>query len=140
MRVSQAHRSNAARRGRSTRTSGANAGEFQVPTARSSSRRANVHGAASVSGIDAIVALQSVDGPEDRRRKAVETGGKILDLLDKVKIGLLSGNIRRDDLSRLKKMIEQQQDVLDDPGLSDVLKQIDLRARVEMAKLKGHAA
>lgn len=94
----------------------------------------------AVGSVDAIVALQAVEEPSDQRRQAVETGDRILDLLDQLKIGVLSGQVRTADLNKLKKTIQRQLSVEDDPGLNDVLKQIDLRARVELAKLKGAAA
>jgi len=87
-----------------------------------------------------IVALQSVPGPDDERRQAVQSGVQILDLLDQLKVGLLSGGVSSGDLKTLKRVIEQQQKLENDPELADVLKQIDLRARVELAKLKGNAA
>ncbi len=138
MRVSQTRRSNAAQKARTARGSGS--GQFQLPKGRAATHRPEVSGPVSVGSIDAIVALQAVEEPSDQRRQAVETGDRILDLLDQLKIGVLSGNVSVGDLNRLKKMIERQMSVDDDPGLNDILKQIDLRARVELAKLKGTAA
>jgi hypothetical protein len=94
----------------------------------------------AVGSVDTIVALQAVEEPSDQRRQAVETGDRILDLLDQLKIGVLSGQVRTADLKILKKTVERQLSIEDDPGLDDVLKQIDLRARVELAKLKDTAA
>jgi len=90
--------------------------------------------------VDTIVALQAVEESSDRRRKAVKTGDRILDLLDKLKLGLLSGQVSVGDLDALKTNIERQQNLESDPELNDVLKQIDLRARVELAKLKAARA
>ncbi len=81
-----------------------------------------------------------MDDPTARRRKAFTAGGRILDLLDKLKIGLLCGQVSVSDLDALKTTIERQQSLDSDPELYDILKQIDLRARVELAKLRGNAA
>ncbi len=139
MRVSQTRRSNTGQKTRSTRGAGGG-GQFQIPNGRSAKHRPEISGPVAVGSIDAIVALQAVEEPSDQRRQAVETGDRILDLLDQLKIGVLSGQVRAVDLNRLKKTIERQLSVEDDPGLNDILKQIDLRARVELAKLKDTAA
>ena len=140
MRVSQTRRTNTGQKSRSTRGVGAPGGQFQLPKGRAAPHRPEISGPVTVGSVDAIVALQAVAEPSGQRRQAVETGDRILDLLDQLKIGVLSGQVRREDLNSLKKSVERQLSVEDDPGLNDVLKQIDLRARVELAKLKGTAA
>ena len=140
MRITQARRSNATQATRSARSAGARDGQFQLPERMATARRAEISGPATVSSVDTIVALQAVEEPSDRRRKAVKTGDRILDMLDKLKIGVLSGQVSVTDLDALKTTIERQQSLESDPELNDVLKQIDLRARVELAKLKGAKA
>jgi len=140
MRVTQTRRSNATQATRSARSAGARDGQFQLPQGRATAPRAEISGPATVGSVDTIVALQAVEEPSDRRRKAVKTGDRILDLLDKVKIGVLSGQVSVTDLDALKTTIERQQSLESDPELNDILKQIDLRARVELAKLKGAKA
>lgn len=140
MRVSQSRRTSSGQKAKSARGSGAGSGQFRLPTGRKATHRPEISGPVAVGSLDAIVALQAVEEPSDQRQQAVETGDKILDLLDQLKIGVLSGQVRLVDLNRLKKTVERQLSVEDDPELNDILKQIDLRARVELAKLKGNAA
>ncbi len=139
MRVTQTRRSTAAQTARGARRAGPGEGQFQLPQGQATTRRAEVSGPAPVSGVDTIIALQAIEEPSDRRRKAVKTGGRILDLLDKLKIDLLSGQISASDLDALKTTIGRQLSLAVDPDLNDILKQIDLRARVELAKLNGKA-
>ena len=140
MRVSQTRRSNAGQKTRSGRGVDAGGGQFQLPKGSAVTHRPEISGPVAVGSVDTIVALQAVEEPSDQRRQAVETGDRILDLLDQLKIGVLSGQVRTADLNMLKKTVERQLSIVDDPGLNDVLKQIDLRARVELAKLKDTAA
>ncbi|GBE44685.1 flagellar assembly protein FliX [bacterium BMS3Bbin10] len=140
MRVTQARRSNASQETRRARGAGASAGRFQLPDSRPVRSRAEAAMPAAVAGLGSIVALQAVEEPSERRRRAVETGDKILDLLEKLKIGLLSGGVSASDLDTLKRTIGRQLDLESDPELNDVLKQIDLRARVELAKVRGNTA
>jgi hypothetical protein len=95
----------------------------------------------SVSSLDALLALQEVDGPLERRRKAVKRAGKILDVLDDVKLALLEGGMPPSALNRLVSAIREERGGADDPGLESLLNEIETRAAVELAKLEmGRAA
>jgi hypothetical protein len=85
---------------------------------------------------DAILALQEVGGPLERRRRAVRRAGRLLDVLDGVKLNLLSGEVSAADLDSLKSAIRDQRDQTDDVGLEGVLDEIETRAAVELAKLE----
>ena len=100
---------------------------------------ARVTGASPVSSIDALLALQSVGTPLERRRRAVGRAGRILDILDDVKVSLLEGELSPAALTDLMAAVHQQRDRTDDPGLEGVLDEIETRAAVELAKL-GMAA
>jgi hypothetical protein len=100
---------------------------------------AKVAGAAPVSSIDALLALQSVGTATERRKRAVKRAGRILDLLDDVKVALLDGALTPSALSGLVAAVHEQRDRTDDPGLEGVLNEIETRAAVELAKF-GMAA
>ncbi len=101
-------------------------------------------GAASVtqskplSDIDALLALQSVDtvDPREKKKQAVIQGRDVLDELDKLKVGILSGQNVQSSLMSLKRLVQSRPEFSEDPGLKDLLDQINLRAEVELAKLK----
>lgn len=137
MRVSHAQRSNPSGRSRSARGTGR--GQFQLAKGPAAKSRPEVSRVASVGGVDVIVALQAAGEPSDQRRQAVETSDRILDLLDNLKIAVLSGNVSAGDMNRLKNLIGRQISVDEDPALNDIVKQIDLRARVELAKLTARS-
>jgi len=92
---------------------------------------------ASVMGVDALLALQDVGGPLERRRRATNRAGRILDVLDDVKLALLDGGLSAEHLERLRRAVREQRDGVDDPGLSSLLDEIETRAAVEMAKLEA---
>lgn len=87
-------------------------------------------------GVEALLALQDVGGPLERKRRAVRRAGRILDTLDDLKIGLLEGEISGFDLDRLRRAVRDERDNTDDPALEAVLDEIELRAAVEVAKLE----
>ena len=59
-----------------------------------SRRRREFNGAASlraISTLDALIALQGVEDPTERKKRAVAKGRNALDVLDALKLGLLDG-------------------------------------------------
>jgi hypothetical protein len=76
------------------------------------------------------------DSSRPRPRRAVGRAGRLLDLLDGIKIALLEGRIGGDALIRLQGAIREQRSVTDDPRLEALLDEIETRAAVEAAKLE----
>jgi hypothetical protein len=89
----------------------------------------------TIGGIDALIALQSEDGPTGRRRRAVKRGRVALDALDELKHGLLAGTLGPSTLLRLKSVATELKGGSGEPGLDTVLAEIELRVEVEIAKL-----
>ena len=92
-------------------------------------------GPIGLEGIEALLALQVADDPRSRRRRAVARGRDMLDVLDDLRIGLLSGRLSPEKLDRLAALVAADPGAADNEGLRRVLDAIELRARVELAKL-----
>ena len=88
----------------------------------------------TLGGIDALIALQGVEDPVERRRRAVKQGRRALDALDELKLGLLGGSLNQAMLLRLKSVAVDLGDGSGDAKLDQVLAEIDLRVAVELAK------
>ena len=118
----------------------ANAGQgFSVQSgataaAGEATRTARAAGVSGVGSIDALLALQEADGPLERRRRAVKRGGRILDMLEQVKISLLDGEGGSASLERLARAVREERAGTGDDRLEGVLNEIETRAAVEMAK------
>ncbi len=84
--------------------------------------------------INALLALQGVEDPVERRKRSVARGKGALDVLDELKIGLLSGNLDASTVSRLRHAAANLKSSSGDPGLDSVLSEIELRVEVELAK------
>jgi hypothetical protein len=109
---------------------------FQVPAEGETRAAAATPTLRAVGGIDALLVLQSVEDPAERRRRSVRRGSLVLDALDAVKIGLLAGDLDPAALRRLKASASGLSEGSGEPGLDDVLAAIALRAEVELAKFE----
>ena len=70
----------------------------QRQTATNNNRRLSLR---TVGGIDALIALQGIEDPPERRR-AVKHGRRALDALDELKLALLAGTLESWALLRLR--------------------------------------
>ena len=92
-------------------------------------------GPRSVGGIDALIALQGVEDPLERRKRAVKRGRLALDALDELKIGLLGGALSPGMLAKLQAAAGQLKLGSGSAELDAVLGEIELRVEVEIAKM-----
>jgi hypothetical protein len=113
----------------------ASGGTFSLDNPDAAQSRTPPAALRTVGGIEALVALQGVTDPTERRRRAVKSGRAALDALDELKVGLLSGDIDGAALNRLKAVTADLKGETGDAGLDAVLAEIDLRVAVEIAKL-----
>lgn len=88
----------------------------------------------ATAGIDALLALQGIEDPTERRKRSVQRGRGALDALDDLKIGLLSGSLDNAIVMRLRDAAANLKETSGDPGLDAVLSEIELRVEVELAK------
>lgn len=109
-------------------------GTFSLDTETTSRGATATAGMRNIGGIDALLALQGVDEPGERRRKAVKRGRNALDALDALKLGLLSGTLDTAAVARLKSAAAGLAESTGDPQLDTVLAEIQLRVEVELAK------
>ena len=93
-------------------------------------------GVSALGSVDALIALQEVDTPLGRRRRAIGRAGRLLDELEGLKLAMLDGEVSEIGLRRLSIAAREQREATSDPGLEAVLDQIETRAAVELAKLE----
>jgi hypothetical protein len=93
--------------------------------------------AAPLATLDALLALQGEDDPAERRRRSLRRGHDLLDALDRLKAGLLAGRLSPAELQGLVARLADRPETSGDAGLDEVLAHIELRARVEIAKLSA---
>lgn len=105
-----------------------------VEDAAPSSVQANT----AVGGLEALLAAQVVgDAMEERakKRRVAERGNNILDKLEALRDGLLTGRMSKQKLIELAQALREPREKDLPPEAEKILDEIELRAAVELAKL-----
>ncbi|MBL4758808.1 MAG: flagellar assembly protein FliX [Rhizobiales bacterium] len=135
MRIGNTQSANRLRNSGNVRRASAGSGSFQAQSTAKPESAQNSAPAPTIAGIDALLALQSVGPRGGRRAKAMERGHSMLDVLEDMRLDLLAGTLSGPKLQNLLKLVKQRGDgPIGEPGLENLLEEIELRARVELAK------
>ena len=135
MKVDQARRSNVSntKRSKSTVKSGEMAFtavlDGEIKTERPSP-------SVKVATLDAIVPVDSATIEEQHKNLAKGRAVFILDRLEDIRQGLLLGAVSQSGLQELARTIREARGETLDPKMSDILDDIELRAKIELAKLE----
>ncbi|MDF2365987.1 flagellar assembly protein FliX [Sneathiella sp.] len=119
--------------GKSSQKSGA---KFSVESdAVESTAGGGVSSSSPIGSIDALVALQGVDDrlPKGNKR-ALDKGHDLLEKLEGIRDGLLMGSLSVDKLKQLQQTLSGYNVSGADPALQQIVKDIEVRAAVELAK------
>ncbi|MDI9408310.1 MAG: flagellar assembly protein FliX [Candidatus Pacebacteria bacterium] len=85
-------------------------------------------------GLEALLAVQEVGDDRPKRQRAKKRGEELLAALDRIRNGLLLGDLSPAVLRQLTTTINQERSAFLDPRLNEILDEIDLLAQVELAK------
>lgn len=118
------------------RSTGTSDSTFKISDTPDPPRAASVAAPGPLTALESILTLQNVDDAASGPSKSVAHGEQLLDLLDNVRDGLLSGGIPRTTLNQLANAVSRRHETFADPKLQSVLDEIELRAKVELAKLE----
>lgn len=90
----------------------------------------------AVSGIGSVLAAQELSKDQDNgsNNRAIRFATDILDRLDEVQRDILLGNLSKDLLIKLAQQLRSRKKNISDPVLLQIIKDIELRAVVELAK------
>ncbi len=95
-----------------------------------------VSGAGPVAGVGALLSIQEVDDQGAGRKGVLNRAEEMLDLLDEIRHGLLKGMLPAQKLRRLLALSKVRREGFIEPKLDGILSDIELRAKVELAKLE----
>ncbi len=91
----------------------------------------------SIAQLDALLAVQEVEDPMQKaaRKKVRMRANTILDKLEGIRMRMLGGDLTVGDMIDVADVVASHRDKIDDPRLSAIMDEIDLRAQVELAKI-----
>ncbi len=140
MRISRTNRSGRPQAKQATRQPASGGAAFSVSGGTSPAEGPRSATTGPLAAVDALLALQGVGDATDGRKRAVRRGEEMLDILEDMRIDLLGGHFKSSRLQRLLGIVNTHRADPCDAALSDLLDEIELRARVELAKFGKIAA
>lgn len=137
-------RSEAVRKTRKASASSATSSLFESlldPAAEGGAAASGVSDAAPLSGLAALLGAQEVDDDSSSgHKKAHRQAHDLLDELDQLRDEILLGTLSGQRLRALAAMLDRPRPSFRDPRLTQILDEIELRARVELAKFETDSA
>ena len=89
-----------------------------------------------ISSVDAVVGMQEITDDNKDERGAKNRANLILDKLEDIRMGLLLGEIPKSNLEELSKVLRVARENSVDSKLLEIIEDIELRAKIELAKLE----
>lgn len=93
-------------------------------------------GTAPITSVNNLLSLQEMPSATDGRSKGIQRAEGLIEHLEAIRHGLLLGQISKKRLLDIVKALEVQREKNLDPGLVQIINDIELRAKVELAKLE----
>ena len=92
----------------------------------------------SMTAVDALLAVQSVEDPTAKaaRKRMTMRADNVLKELDDLHVAMLSGNVTMSHMVSIADMVSTHKEKITDSKLAALLDEIDLRAQVELAKMR----
>ena len=92
----------------------------------------------SIAKVEALLAVQASEDPTERasRGRMHRRSMTILDELEKLRMGMLKGDLTVGDMIDIADVVASHREKVADPTLTSVMDEIDLRAQVELAKMR----
>jgi len=91
-------------------------------------------GTTPLSGMAALLGIQEVEDAVSRALRGKKRAQKMLDVLNRLRDGLLAGAVNPDCLHMLAADFKSERPQVEDPALAQLLDAVDLRVQVELAK------
>ncbi|GGE40565.1 flagellar assembly protein FliX [Agaricicola taiwanensis] len=142
MRITGPQRPNTAGAGNGPRKTASGSG-FSLPDAEGVRSAGGAGAPRAIADVSSLLALQMVDTADpvqQRKGRMVRRGRRLLDALDGLKVALLDGQVDVGRLADLQAAVDEAREGTDDPTLEALLDAVELRARVELAKLQQAAS
>lgn len=103
------------------------------------SAAAPASGTSPLAAVSSLLSLQELPTSSEGRSKGLARAENLFEQLNLIRHGLLAGQIPRHKLKEAAAIVTQKRGQSDDPALDGILADLELRIRVELAKLEPSA-
>lgn len=109
-----------------------------VDSAGGSSDAAGANPTQNIAAVDALLMVQETDDPASRASKGRmrQRSTNVLQELEKIRMAMLTGNLTVGHMIDIADVVSSHRETVDDPALTAIMDEIDLRAQVELAKMR----
>ena len=92
----------------------------------------------SIAHLDALLAAQEAEDPTQKsaKKRVYVRADTVLDKLEDVRLKMLGGNLTVGHMIDVADVVASHREKIDDPTLTAIMDEIDLRAQVEIAKIR----
>ncbi len=138
MRIEGPRAADSVRKNEKSRKTGGASSDFKSFLDGESDGASEVVSAPAMDGIGALIAAQAAEDPLEgkARGRMRERAGRVLDALDDVHKGLLSGGLTLAQMENVTRSVAARREKINDPRLVEILDEVELRAQVELAKME----
>tara|TARA_R110001592_G_scaffold27763_13_gene102748 strand:- start:35102 stop:35545 length:444 start_codon:yes stop_codon:yes gene_type:complete len=123
---------------RSSSSQGENTVDFSQYVTGGTAQATGASATQSIAQLDVLLAVQEVEDPTQKaaKKKAHMRADTILENLEQIRIKMLCGELTVGHMIDVADVVASHRDKIDDPKLTSVMDEIDLRAQVELAKMR----
>lgn len=138
MKVQGPGQTQAASKGKKTGKASEADGSFEDFIISGPAKAASVSATQAIVNVDALLAVQGAGDAAQggARKRSRQRASTILNELDKIRIAMLGGTLTIGHMIDIADVVASHRDRISDPALTGIMDEIDLRAQVEIAKMR----
>lgn len=113
-------------------------GSFGEYMAAGSRQTAATTTSQSIAKVDVLLALQGAEDPAagSSKKRMRTRAGMILNELDNLRMMMLTNQLTVGHMIDIADVVASHREKINDPGLTSIMDEVDLRAQVELAKMR----
>jgi len=123
---------------KTNKSDGAGFGDFMNAGVESAKEGAAASSTQSIAKVDALLAVQAAEDSTQRQKKTKlqKRAEDLLEELEKIRMAMLNGSLTIGHMIDIADVVAEHREKVDDPHLTSIMDEIDLRAQVEIAKMR----
>jgi hypothetical protein len=114
-------------------------GGFEDLISRAPEQASSASASNQIASVDSLLSIQAAEDPTESaaRGRMRERSDNILKDLEQIRLAMLAGNLTVGHMIDIADVVASHREKIQDPGLVEIMDEIDLRANVELAKMRA---